>query len=197
MTGRKVLKRAILQASRLTGLTALGRTLTRHGFNIIGFHGVSLADEHARFPTLFISPESFERRLQFLSRHYEIVPLQDAVAQHREGRIRPHQVVLTFDDGFYNFLGRAVPILERYHAPATVYVVTSEVESGAPAFNLLAKDLVLSSRRREASGLPDAPGRSRDLSTSAARNKVAVEAIEGLARLCSTDEERRAYCLAL
>ena len=46
----------------------------------------ALEDEHERFPTLFISPESFERRLRFLVKHYEIVPLQAAIEQHRANR---------------------------------------------------------------------------------------------------------------
>ena len=195
--GRKALKRAVLEVSRTFGVTALGRVLTSGGFNIIGFHGVSLEDEHERFPTLFISPESFERRLRFLSSHYEIVPLEEALRQHRARRIRPRQVVLTFDDGFYNFLGRAVPILKQCQAPATVYVATAEVESGEPTFNLLAKDVVLSTRRTSATGLPDAPDASRDLSTPAARTTVATAVVKALSRMCSTRAERQAFCETL
>jgi peptidoglycan/xylan/chitin deacetylase (PgdA/CDA1 family) len=194
---KKNLKLAILQVSRATGITALGRLLTRSGFNIIGFHGVSLEDEHERFPTLFISPDSFERRLRFLSKHYQIVSLQDALEQHRARRIRPNQVVLTFDDGFYNFLGRAMPILKQYQAPATVYVVTAEVESGEPAYNLLARDAILSTRHTQAAGLPDAPDRPRDLSTLAARNALVQDVLKALSRTCTTRDERLEFCHAI
>lgn len=194
---KKALKHAILQVSRASGMTALGRVLTRRGFNIIGFHGVSLEDEHERFQTLFISPDSFERRLRFLTRHYQIVPLQDAIEQHRAGRIRPNQVVLTFDDGFYNFLGRAMPILKQYRAPATVYVVTAEVESGDPAYNLLARDAVLSTRHTQVTGLPDAADRRRDLSTLAARNAVVQDVTVALSRTCTTAGERLEFCRVL
>ena len=196
-TNKKALKRAILQVSRASGITALGRILTRRGFNIIGFHGVSLEDEHERFPTLFISPESFERRLRFLVKHYEIVPLQAAIEQHRASRIRPNQIVLTFDDGFYNFLGRAVPILKQYQAPATVYVVTAEVESGDPAYNLLARDAILATRRTQAKGLPDAPDRLRDLSTVAARDAAVRDITAALSRSCETASHRLEFCRAL
>ena len=194
---KKALKRAILRASRASGITALGRILTRRGFNIIGFHGVSLEDEHKRFPTLFISPASFERRLKFLVRHYRIIPLQEAFDQHRAGRIKPNQVVLTFDDGFYNFLGRALPILKQYDAAATVYVVTAEVESGDPAYNLLARDTVLTTRHTQARGLPDAPDRVRDLSTAAARDAVVRDVTVALSRTCATADERLEFCRAL
>ena len=80
MSVSHIVKRAILHGARLSGAVALGRVLTRRGFNIIGFHGVSLEDEHERFPTLFISPESFERRVRFLVKHYRVVSLQEALA---------------------------------------------------------------------------------------------------------------------
>jgi peptidoglycan/xylan/chitin deacetylase (PgdA/CDA1 family) len=182
-----------MQASRICGLTALGRMLTRHGFNVIGFHGISLEDEHLRFPTLFISPESFERRLQFLTRRYHVIPLEEAFEQHRSGRIKPRQVVLTFDDGFYNFLGRAMPTLKKYGAHGTVYVVTADVESGEPTFNLLVKDLILSSTRKSATGLPHAPGVTIDLTTLAARNRAVDAAVETLNTTCDTSDRRFAY----
>ena len=194
---KKALKRGILHASRMSGLTALGRTLTRNGFRIIGFHGVSIEDEHRRFPTLFISPESFERRLQFLMRKYRVVSLDDAMAQHRAGRVRPNQVVLTFDDGFYNFLSRAIPILKKYGAHGTIYVVTSEVESGDPVFNLLVKDVVLATRRRTATGLPHVPEATVDLSTPAARQRAAEAIVNVLNTTCDTSEKRYRFSRAV
>ena len=197
IVNRKTLKRAVLAVSHATGVTALGRHLTRKAFNIVGFHGVSLEDEHVRFPTLFISPTSFERRLRFLSAHYDIVPLAEAVAQHHERRVKPRQVVLTFDDGFYNFLAVAIPILKQFRAPATVYTPTADIESGEPTYNLLARDIVLSTPLRTATGLPDRPDRVRDVSTTAARNSVAVEVLQALNATCGNGQQRLDFCRTL
>ena len=67
----------------------------------------------------------------------------ERIGQGRENArdfLRDHEVVLTFDDGFYNFLGRAVPLLEQYGATATVYVVSNDIETADPMFNLLLRD---------------------------------------------------------
>ncbi len=48
-----------------------------------------------------------------------------------EGNLPPRSVVVTFDDGYTSTL-RAVPILEEFGFPGTVFVVTNFVESGAP-----------------------------------------------------------------
>jgi peptidoglycan/xylan/chitin deacetylase (PgdA/CDA1 family) len=196
-TAAKAVKRAILHGCRLSGATALARAVTSDGFRIVGFHGVSIADEHERFPTLFISPDAFERRLRFLTRHYRVVPLEDAVEQHRTGRIRPNQVVLTFDDGFYNFLGRAVPLLRKHGVHATVYVVTADVESREPTYNLMVRDLVLSSPRTSARGLPHDPDRTVDLSHAAARDGVVPRIVEVLYGTCGTADDRLQFCRRL
>ena len=40
--------------------------------------------------------------------------------------------VITFDDGYRNNLTDALPVLERYEVPATVYVSTGFVDGGVP-----------------------------------------------------------------
>ncbi len=197
MFDRDALKSSLLHVSRATGMIAAARWLTRTGFNIVGLHGVSLEDEHVRFPTLFISPATFERRLQLLTRRYRIVSLDDVLAQHREGRIRPHQVVLTFDDGFYNFLGQAVPLLEKYGAAATVYVVSNDIETADPMFNLLLRDMVLACRSGRVTGLPHAPTATVDLTTSRAREAAVAAVLVPLYADCRSSESRLAYCHAV
>ncbi len=42
------------------------------------------------------------------------------------------KVVVTFDDGTADFADRAVPILEQYRIPVTIYVATAFIEEGIP-----------------------------------------------------------------
>ncbi|BCS33200.1 polysaccharide deacetylase [Luteitalea sp. TBR-22] len=194
MADKQAVKQVLLQASRATGLVAAARVATRHGFNVIGFHGVSLADEHRRFPTLFISPATFERRLAFLARQYRIVSLEEALAQHAAGRIGPRQVVLTFDDGFYNFLGAAIPLLKKYGAPATVYTVSNDIETADPMFNLLLRDMVLHAPGPTATGLPHDPAATCDLTSLPARERVVSDVLSAFYARCLDSEARWTYC---
>ena len=149
MKVKPFIKVSILLLARCIGLFKLGRCLTRKGLMIVGWHGVSIHDEHERFGSLFISPQSFRKRLRFLSKHYKIIGLDVAVRQHKAGKFDPNQVVITFDDGFYNFIKVAAPILNEFGVTATNYIVTNQMITQQAALTLLLRDIVLQSSKQE------------------------------------------------
>jgi peptidoglycan/xylan/chitin deacetylase (PgdA/CDA1 family) len=150
------LRLALLWCVRLVGGFALARRLTRHAVMIIGWHGVSLEREHERFSSLFIRPESLRRRLAFLARHYTVIDLDELALQHASGTFKPRQVVLTFDDGFENFHVAAAPILREYSMPATNYIVSEYLETGAANYRMMVRDVVrLAPARQNAVTLPE------------------------------------------
>jgi peptidoglycan/xylan/chitin deacetylase (PgdA/CDA1 family) len=58
-----------------------------------------------------------------------VLPLLEGVRRLREGSLPPRTVCLTFDDGYANNLKIALPLLEKYETPATVFLATSYTES--------------------------------------------------------------------
>jgi len=72
-----------------------------------------------------ISPELFRRQMA------RIAECGVAVVPLAEIQRSPGAVALTFDDGYRNFLERALPVLAEYRFPATVFIVTGR----AGAFN--------------------------------------------------------------
>lgn len=86
---------------------------------ILLYHGIDEAGSTA-YNTKFISQENFERQIRYLKEHGQIVSLRDFF----EGSFDKSRLAtaITFDDGFRNNLTRALPILEKYNAPATIFV---------------------------------------------------------------------------
>ena len=71
-----------------------------------------------------ISPERFEQQLKWLSRWRRVVPLTETLA--RAGS--RGAVAITFDDGYRDNLTVALPILERFGLPMTLFVVAGFVD---------------------------------------------------------------------
>lgn len=88
---------------------------------------------HKVIPGLLTSTATFERQLTWLARNYRIATLTEAL-DVLAGRAKSDRdlCVLTFDDGYADFLEHALPILRRHHAPAIVYVPTGFVDAGVP-----------------------------------------------------------------
>jgi peptidoglycan/xylan/chitin deacetylase (PgdA/CDA1 family) len=75
----------------------------------------------------------FEAFLDFLTRHYQIVRLNDVIACLTLGKPLPDRsVVLTFDDGFLSNYNLAFPLLKRYRVPAMIYLATEFVDQRRP-----------------------------------------------------------------
>lgn len=80
-----------------------------------------------------VAPRSFERHVAALAETSEFLFVRELTARlARPESISKPLVCLTFDDGFRNFHDEALPVLRRYGAKATVFVVTGYVGTDRP-----------------------------------------------------------------
>ncbi|HZQ70128.1 MAG TPA: polysaccharide deacetylase family protein [Terriglobales bacterium] len=110
----------------------------RNRLLILCYHGVALDDEHLWRPRLYVPPHLLEQRFEILKRGgYSVLGLGEALQKLPAGKLPPRSVVLTFDDGGYDFYKLAHPLLKKYGFPATVYQTTYYSDYQAPIFNLV------------------------------------------------------------
>ncbi len=103
---------------------------------ILVYHGVSIGDEHLWDPELYLSPEEFRRSLETIrGAGCTVVGLREAVERLAKGDLPPRAVSLTFDDGNFDFASRALPLLQEYGFPATVFMSTYYSRHQRPVFN--------------------------------------------------------------
>ena len=74
---------------------------------------------------LCVSPANFERHLQYLTRNFNLISL-DELSKYLEIRAYPKRdsVMLTFDDGWEDNYTNAFPLLKKYKAPALIFLAT-------------------------------------------------------------------------
>ena len=65
-----------------------------------------------------ISPRRFEQQLRWLKRWRRVVPLEETLHAPASSRL----VAITFDDGFRDNLTVALPLLEKFELPMTLFV---------------------------------------------------------------------------
>lgn len=75
-------------------------------------------------------PVRFENLMRFLARNLDVLPLVQAVDLLLRGKLPRRACCITFDDGYADNLTVALPILEKYHLPATVFVATGYLNGG-------------------------------------------------------------------
>ncbi|WP_433243007.1 polysaccharide deacetylase family protein [Streptosporangium sp. CA-135522] len=104
------------------------------GVPILMYHSVSDRPNDETRP-LAVSPGRFAEQLGMLrERRFTPMTLSGLVAgMHRTGTMPERPLVITFDDGYADFHSEALPILERFGYPATVFVTSGWVQDSGPA----------------------------------------------------------------
>ena len=130
---RSIAKDAAARVASWTRLDAVARhRVHRETPYVVGYHRVvDQLDAHRNvaLPAMEITASTLEKHLDWLGRHFEIVPVDDLPAKmNRRTRSKPLAAV-TFDDGYLDVFEHAFPILRRKGIPAAFFVVTDLIET--------------------------------------------------------------------
>lgn len=74
--------------------------------------------------------ERFECQMRYVARSFSVLPLLEAVRRLQDGTLPRRACCVTFDDGYADNLTVALPILEKYGIPATLFVATGYLDGG-------------------------------------------------------------------
>jgi peptidoglycan/xylan/chitin deacetylase (PgdA/CDA1 family) len=130
---RTTVKKALFALLDVLGVYVLFRFINRHKTLIVTYHGVVSDVPRNGYRYEYrncVALGNFEKQIALLSRNYRIVSLAEYVEARQTGRsLAPYCAVITFDDGFRNNATLAAPVLERYNAPATIFLTTGYVDT--------------------------------------------------------------------
>jgi peptidoglycan/xylan/chitin deacetylase (PgdA/CDA1 family) len=130
--GRRILLIACLALFvAAAALAAVFIKSTAYVVPILMYHSI---DNNDNVTKLSVSPKSFARQMEFLSKNnYNVVPLEKVVSYIKKKEKPPQKTIaITLDDGFYNNYQYAYPVLKKYNMPATIFIIVNRV--GNPGF---------------------------------------------------------------
>lgn len=89
---------------------------------ILTYHRIDdvLNDPHL----LCVTPQNFEKHLQFLKANYEVVSLSELHSRLEKKQLTGREAAITLDDGYLDNYTNALPLLEKYNLPATIFITT-------------------------------------------------------------------------
>ena len=130
------MKKILFALLHRLGVTSFAAWWNRKRVIFLCYHGVT--ERPTRAPedskALHVNRQRFAAHLDLLARRrYHPISLGDYLTARDTGQsLRDYSVILTFDDGFRNFLTVAAPLLVERSIPATVFLITDKVaqESG-------------------------------------------------------------------
>lgn len=110
---------------------------------ILRYHAICGPEGHLYAdPGICVTPEAFDRHVEYLAGNYSVLGLPDIVSRLRDGRPLPRNTVaITFDDGYADNL-EAARTLHRYGISATFYITAGCLASGAPFWPIEIRALV-------------------------------------------------------
>lgn len=95
---------------------------------ILIYHRVCKLDNDPQF--LCVAPHNFDAQLSILKKKYKIISIQTLVNCLISKKAIPrNSVCITFDDGYADNLYNALPVIEKYKIPVTIFISTNFMNS--------------------------------------------------------------------
>jgi peptidoglycan/xylan/chitin deacetylase (PgdA/CDA1 family) len=131
-----------MRIDRLVSVNLVDKMLSRKNrpeLVILMYHSISLQLDEVRHPyfSIVTEPRRFTEQMFYLFRNnYRVLSMRDALTEMDKGnRNGQPLVVLTFDDGYQDFLESAFPVLQRFQFGASVYLPTDFIANRRKEFN--------------------------------------------------------------
>jgi peptidoglycan/xylan/chitin deacetylase (PgdA/CDA1 family) len=128
-----------------TLLTLRSPARRRARLSVLIFHRV-LPQQDPLFPQE-IHAQTFEALCEWMKRWFNVLPLDQAARQLRDGSLPARAAAFSFDDGYADNHDVALPILRRHGLPCTFFVSTGFIGGGR-----MWNDTIIESLRRTARG---------------------------------------------
>ena len=129
---KKIIKIVVCIVVTYTGYRYISRNKAdKNGLTILTYHSISNEIE----PDETVTPEEFERHLQYIEENYKVISLEEAI-EYLQTDIEKvsGSIVITFDDGYSDNYYNAYPLLKKHNFPATIFLITGFIKNNVSKY---------------------------------------------------------------
>ncbi len=112
-----------------SGLYKILRKRSKKEVIMLMYHGITAKkDAVTNFDNKHVYIEKFEKQLAYVKENYNLISFEDFILWHKgEKEIPDNAIILTFDDGYKNTYTNLFPLLQKYNAPAIIFLPTAYI----------------------------------------------------------------------
>lgn len=103
------------------GVPKLLRLSKKQTVTVLSIHRISDEQDYFWQP---ITPKNFDALLKYVTQYYTVISFAD-IPQIAQASSKKPFLILSFDDGYYDFYEHALPILQKYQLPCNHNIVNS------------------------------------------------------------------------
>ncbi len=129
---KKIIKIVVCIITTCSGYQRICRNNTnKKGLTILTYHSIS----NEIVPDETVTPDEFERQLQYIEENYKVIPLEEAM-EYLQTDIEKgsSSIVITFDDGYSDNYYNAYPLLKKHNFPATIFLITDFIKNNVSKY---------------------------------------------------------------
>jgi peptidoglycan/xylan/chitin deacetylase (PgdA/CDA1 family) len=118
-----MIKEIGLNIFNAAGGTRILRAQKKNKITVLNLHRITPELDFFFKP---ITPAHFESLLKYVAKHYNVITIGEihSLQTPRQGKQKPY-LILSFDDGYYDFMEYALPLLIKYNLPSNHNIVNS------------------------------------------------------------------------
>jgi len=115
-----MIKQHLFRFLSLKGISSLLRLQKKNTLTVLSLHRISHDRDYFWNP---ITPETFKKLLQYVVKHYSVISFADISQLKKNHSLSKPCLILSFDDGYYDFYEHALPLLIKYNLPSNHNIV--------------------------------------------------------------------------
>lgn len=171
------------------GIFDISRFISPKMLTVLNYHRIDNADspDFDLFkPNVSATPEAFARQMDHVRARYNVISCEQLASALQEGSaLPPRSAIITFDDGYYDNLLNASPVLQARNLTAIIFLTAGFIGTKQPFYwDIVA--FCFHHTRRDHADLPLLGERRWD--DAASREKVMLAWVEALKKIPETQK---------